>query len=108
MDHSGALVDFGHYGAQIGSKASVQDDCWHHVVGTLSRQGAEFLYSIYVDGKLDNTATHPEGLAASSDGWAIGARYNGSWSYQGLIQDVRIYDRALKAEEVRSLYEERN
>jgi beta-lactamase regulating signal transducer with metallopeptidase domain len=108
MDHSGALVDFGHYAAQIGSKASVQDDHWHHVVGTLSRQGAEFLYSIYVDGKLDDTATHPEGLAASSDGWAIGARYNGSFSYQGLIQDVRIYDRALKAEEVRSLYEERN
>jgi len=108
MDHSGALVDFGHYGAQVASKASVQDGNWHHIAGTLSRQGADFIYSIYVDGKLDNTATHPEGLAASSKAWAIGARYNGSWSYQGLIEDVRIYDCALKEDEVKKLYEERD
>jgi hypothetical protein len=114
MDYQGQTVRFGFYKAPntVGSKATVQDDQWHHVVGTLSKTKSDggLIYSIYVDGKLDNTATGPTitELAATSQPWAIGARYDGTYGYRGLIEDVRIYDRALSPAEVQAIYEERN
>jgi hypothetical protein len=114
MDYQGQTVRFGFYQAPntVGSKATVQDDQWHHVVGTLSKTKSDggLIYSIYVDGKLDNTATGPSiGIvAATTLGWAIGARYDGTYGYRGLIEDVRIYDRALSPSEVQTIYEERN
>jgi len=41
------------------------------------------------------------GLKGPDKGWAIGARYLGNWPYVGAISDVRIYDHALSAAEVR-------
>jgi hypothetical protein len=46
------------------------------------------------------------GLGTTSSSWAIGARYDGTWAYRGLIDDVRIYDRALTADEVREVFNE--
>jgi hypothetical protein len=105
MDYNGTSASFGHYGIGfVKSNTNVQDDQWHHLVGTMNRSGSDYLYSIYVDGQLDNTLTNSVGLTATSNGWAIGARYDGSWTYRGLIEDVRIFDRALTPAEVRKLY----
>ncbi len=108
MEWQGSSVSFGHYEQAVTSKANVQDDRWHHVVGTLSQSGSDYVYSIYVDGKLDNTSTNTWGLGATSKGWAIGARYDDTWGYRGLINDVRIYDRALSASEIESIYMEKS
>jgi hypothetical protein len=105
MDYNGTSVTFGHYGiVGASSKADVQDNQWHHVAGTMSKSGSEYIYSIYVDGKLDGTATSSTGLAPTDHGWAIGARYDGSWRYRGLIEDVRIYNRALSGTEIQAIY----
>jgi len=100
----GGSVTFGHYPENVRSNANVQDNRWHHVVGTIRQSGSDYVYSIYVDGKLDNTLTNSMGLAATSNGWDIGERYDGIQSYRGLIDDVRIFDRALTPAEVRKLY----
>jgi len=105
MDNNGFNVSFGHYGlGYVRSKADVQDDRWHQVTGTMSQSGAQYIYRIYVDGKLDNSATNSVGLPATSGAWTIGARSNGAWPYEGLIGDVRIFDRALTSSQVRKLY----
>ena len=105
MDNNGASVDFGHYGlGYVRSKTNVQDDRWHHVAGTMAKSGSGYIYSIYVDGKLDNSITSSVGLPATSGGWAIGVRSNGTWPYQGVIGDVRIFDRVLSPSQVRKLY----
>jgi len=105
MDYNTTSVSFGHYAiVEATSKVNVQDDRWHHVAGTMRQSGSDYVYSIYVDGKLDDTATNSMGLTATSNGWAIGARYNGTWTYQGLVADVRIYDRALSASEIQAIY----
>jgi hypothetical protein len=106
MDYNGTSVSFGHYGTVnfVQSHANVQDDRWHYVVGTMHQSGSRYIYCIYVDGKLDNTAIGSAGIEATSNGWSIGARYDGNWSYQGLIDDVRIFDRALTSHEVQKLY----
>ena len=110
MHYQGATAVFGFYPNfnNVSSKSNVQDSQWHHVVGTLSKSNSGYLYSIYVDGKLENTNTGTMGLAATSKGWAIGARYDGTYGYRGLVEDVRIYDRALSPSEVQAIYEERN
>ena len=108
MDYNTTSVSFGHYGiACATSKINVQDNQWHHVAGTMRQSGSDYIYSIYVDGKLDNTATNATGLTATENGWAIGARYDGTWGYQGLVEDVRIYDRALSASEIQAIYAEK-
>ena len=78
---------------------------WHHIAGTFSRDGDNFVYRVFVDGKLDNQVTNAEGLSPTQNGWAIGSRFNGSWPYQGLVADVRIYDRALEESEVKRIYD---
>jgi hypothetical protein len=104
MDYNSTSVSFGHYGIVCAtSKANVQDDQWHHVAGIMRQSGSDCVYSIYVDGKLDNTATNSMGLTPTEHGWAIGARYDGSWGYRGLVEDVRIYDRALSAPEIQAI-----
>ena len=105
VDYNRTSATFGHYSlAEIKSVANVQDNEWHHLVGTMAKSGSDYIYSIYVDGQLDNAMTNSVGLTATTGSWAIGARYDGSWTYQGLIQDVRIFDRALTPAEVRKLY----
>ena len=105
MDNNGGSVDFGHNGlGYVRSKTNVQDDRWHHVVGTMSKSGSGYIYSIYVDGKLDNSISSAVGLTATSGAWTIGARYNGAWPYQGLIGDVRIFNRALSPSQVGKLF----
>jgi hypothetical protein len=115
MDYNNTSVTFGHYGAfpggvNVKSKTNAQDDRWHHVVGTLSKSDSGYIYSIYVDGKLDNTESGPVGLAADSSRspWTLGAGSDGSYAYRGLMADFRIYDRALTPSEVQAIYEERN
>jgi DNA-directed RNA polymerase subunit RPC12/RpoP len=108
MDYNGTSVSFGHYAIVCAtSKADVQDNQWHHVAGTMRQSGSDYIYSIYVDGKLDNTATNSTGLTPTDRGWAIGARYDGTWTYRGLVEDVRIYDRALSAPEIQAIYAEK-
>jgi len=105
MDYNTTSVTFGHFGlGDVKSTANVQDDRWHHVAGTMRQSGSDYIYSIYVDGKLDNIATNSTGLTPTGNGWAIGARYDGTWGYRGLVEDVRIYDRALSASEVQAIY----
>jgi|GEM_PF-2137747 hypothetical protein len=104
MDYNRTSVSFGHYFAQVKSKVNVQDDQWHFVVGTISKQGSGYVYSIYVDGKLDNSMNCDVGVSPSKDSWSIGARYDGSWAYRGLVEDVRFFNKALTDEEVDKLY----
>ena len=63
-----------------------------------------YVYSIYVDGNLDNTMTNTVGLASTTRPWTIGGRYDGSWRYSGVVSDVRIFDKALSPAEVRRIY----
>lgn len=71
---------------------------WYHVVGTFDRGTMR----IYVNGELEGEEKGPQQLV-SQPGFPlfIGVhRGPGSWPWDGLIDEVRIYNRALSAEEV--------
>jgi len=68
---------------------------WHHVVGTYDRQHVR----IYVNGKLKSSSARTGAMPLNENNTVVGF-WNNDF-FPGLIDEVRIYDRALSLEEVR-------
>ena len=80
---------FGHKG--------VADGRWHHVAGVLD--GTRM--SIYVDGALDVSAASSPNVSVNDYSVLIGANAQADERlFCGLIDDVRVYDRALSVDEL--------
>ena len=87
-------------GFGMSSTTSVNDGVWHHAVVTTNNTNEN---KIYVDGVLENSnssATNPEGVVH------IGRYGSLPYWFNGSIDQVRIFDEALTATEVESLYNE--
>ena len=88
----------------VTSTTGITDTNWHHVVTTYSAGTV----SLYIDGKLNRSVNNggPSTLASSSLDTLIGARNapTGSSLLAGTMDEVRIYNRALSAQEVSQLY----
>jgi len=85
------------------STGAVSDTDWHHVAATRSGETVTF----YVDGAPAGTADisgesadNPVPVRIGTDGPGYGA----ASMFKGLIDDVRIYNRALSQAEIRALY----
>jgi N-acetylneuraminic acid mutarotase len=75
---------------------------WYHVTAVQFGQGGLPMH-FYINGELVGSDVTPETISDADK------LYVGRWNadgrlYNGLIDDVRIYDRALSAEEVQALY----
>ena len=88
------------------SRTFVQDDQWHHLVGTLVQNSSGNTYRIYVDGQLKGTTNTTVGFTSSRNGWIIGWQPGGGYGFRGLLKDLRIYDCALSLSQVRAIYAE--
>ena len=88
------------YAQAVASDPLSQNE-WHHLVGTYD--GAQI--KIYVDGALANSVPKNGSIISSLDPAVIGRRVlSDSRFYNGRIDDVRIYNRALYPEEVVDQY----
>lgn len=82
------------------------DSGWHHVVGTWN--GRET--AVYVDGELEGKNLwvpepgDPLDIAASTAAFRIGWGYTWNYTWIGAIDEVRIYDHVLSAEEIKNSY----
>ncbi|MBL7188618.1 MAG: LamG domain-containing protein [Phycisphaerae bacterium] len=68
---------------------------WYHIAGTFD--GSSF--NIYVNGALEGSVLHP-GVHADASGILIGARSGQQNYFTGDMDDVRLYSKALTAEEI--------
>jgi hypothetical protein len=76
---------------------------WHHALATFDSSSGGV--AIYVDGKLDSTfVTSQECFSAPDFPLHVGNDFVTSQSFNGQIDDVRIYNRALSSNEVALLY----
>jgi hypothetical protein len=104
----------GGYDDTINSSATVNDGSWHHVVVCRNQGTGE--KDIYIDGSLDTHDFDTTALLSDPVLLTIGAiadasnpdpssptetGYNG---YQGLLDDIQIYDRVLNTNEITFLY----
>ena len=81
---------------------------WHHVAVTYAG-GKSDAVLIYLDGELQSASTlvgSPKRLNTGTGPAAIGRSVSGTKHYTGLIDDVRLYDVALSAEQVLALFDE--
>jgi len=83
---------------------TINDGAWHHVAGTYDGANVK----VYVDGILEVTEPHT-GDSINTDGFCIGAPMDSSGSvdntfqFQGVVDQGRLYDRALTSNEVWSI-----
>jgi len=85
------------------SESVITDGAWHHIGLVYDFDG--FLRKLYVDGTEVARDTNAVGGVYSEGGLYIGAGKNlepGSF-FSGLIDDVRVYNQALNAEEIAAL-----
>ena len=87
-------------------KSDVQTTEWQHLVFTW-KSGEQF--TLYIDGELDDDPIHNDDATDGKISGATkliigkGAKDNNGTSWPGLIDDVRIYDRALTEAEIEQL-----
>lgn len=80
---------------------------WHHVAGTYNKTTGK--QKLYIDGELVSTQEHPPGntimpLAYYSD-MRIGYSRTNTGYFNGVIDDVRLYNREISDHEVQDIYQ---
>lgn len=112
--NTGGQVAVGVYDGYIRGSRTVNDGAWHHVVAVLQDDGSPDLNEIllYVDGVLETdtvianvTGGRPVNTSCM-ESVIVGAQtVNTSFTnyYSGLLDEIRIYSRALESEEIRRL-----
>ena len=91
-------VDY--WGAQYDNFSPVKINEWQHVV--LSHDGTS--HNFYLNGILTSSNRHNINIINSGNAY-IGHHISGNFGYSGVIDDIRIYKRALSASEVQQLYQ---
>jgi len=107
-----AFVQHGIEGYGTRGATILDDNVWHHVVGVYNADTQ--LQRVYVDGALDSDPCEgPEygefEPAVSSLNLHIGDNphpdYTGNYVFEGLIDDVRVYKRAMSTQEISQLHD---
>jgi concanavalin A-like lectin/glucanase superfamily protein/type IX secretion system substrate protein len=95
------VVDGGFISVQTTNSLSLDTAEWYHVMVTYDTTDLK----IYVDGVLNNTSTNSLGaISLNSNDWGIGASPTSSiYSFNGEIDEVTLFNRALDASEIQNL-----
>jgi predicted alpha-1,2-mannosidase len=79
------------------------NNVWHHIATVYD---ANVGLSIYIDGSLVASNTTNKGaLGTTTKNFCLGASETGTECYKGLLDDVRVYNKALSVAEVQALAE---
>lgn len=80
----------------------VHKDSWHHWAFT--KNAGTGIMNIYLDGEVWASGTGKTKSMAGVTSFTLGAHTSGSSSYDGLLDDVRLFDTELTAAEVQDLF----
>ena len=90
-----------HY--QVETDEILLPNTWYHIVGVFDRASDKGY--VYINGVLEAEGPLPDAPSTNDGLTKIGCRNSATdGTFDGKIDDVRIYDRALTAEEIRQLY----
>jgi hypothetical protein len=97
LDNNGGCVE------ELDSTVNVCDNAWHHIVVTRTGS-APSTFKMYVDGVLKVTSSHASNTAPTLTRLFVASTSDNNGNFAGQIDDVRVYDRALSADDVTALY----
>lgn len=107
MAYNGLSIRANYYGSGGGqisatTPLSYNNGAWHHAVATVDNTQL----CLYVDGSLKSTGTWTgsPGVTTTTQNVDIGRHSTTGWYFNGTLDDVRIYNRTLSAEDVAALY----
>ena len=86
------------------SNAALENNAWSHVVGTLSNSEVH----LYINGLKDSSRQFNDFSSVTSTTYGLSIGRLGTYSgyyFNGKIDEVRMYDRALSAADVQALYQ---
>jgi len=96
------------YDGAKNTTANLIDDSWHHVVAVMNGS----TYTVYVDGSSTGSTDIGTGTVSTTpstngDDLKIGARFddNNTFAFNGYIDDVALFNRALTSSEVSDIYD---
>jgi len=95
-------VGEGSYATYASKAGAITSGSWYHIVGTFDGSTAK----VYVNGSLGGQDTF-SGTRQSGGSLRIGSRaYSGSpqWYFNGIIDEIRIYDSVLSEDEILDMY----
>jgi len=76
---------------------------WEYIVATYDGSNIR----MYKNGALSTTVAYSTSIATSTNSLYIGNYWDGNYPFYGIIDDVRIYNRALSQSEIQAYYERR-
>lgn len=88
-------------GSVFNSGTSVNEDQWHHVAATFDSDAGEV--RMYIDGTQAQLYLTSAILTPNSAPLLIGGNWESNKYFDGLLDDVRLYDQALTADEITTL-----
>ncbi|MHC4779327.1 MAG: LamG domain-containing protein [Planctomycetota bacterium] len=94
-------TDLGFY--RVSDNTTLSGADWHHVA--LAYDGSSL--TLYVDGAVKKSISASGFIYSSTAPFKLGAIHRGRGYFEGDLDEVRIYDRALTAEELTAHYERR-
>ncbi|MFC1691007.1 LamG-like jellyroll fold domain-containing protein [Nanoarchaeota archaeon] len=89
---------------------AVNDGNWHHVTMTYNGSSSASGVKLYVDGSKITTTTEVDSLSASISSTTpvrIGERGDNELDYNGLIDEVLIYNHTLTPQQIKAVYNNR-
>lgn len=88
---------------EIQSNSKINKEQWHHVVGVYNLSA----FKLYIDGKLDNSISEIPSIHFANSPLLIGNYdiFLGRYFWNGWIDEVRVYQRALADVEIDLLYQ---
>ena len=96
------LVAWGGSGNYVQSAIDYRDNQWHHIACIFNYPTKE----LYVDGQFIGSNSSPEGTTPATNPLHIGSRDTAVYVFDGEIDQVRIFNKAISAGEVTTLYNE--
>ncbi len=93
------VLRWGSDGNNIVTDEVVPTDKWYHIVGTYD--GSDL--RIYLNGSLSKKVPYTTNAVANTDPLRIGRRSDG-YFFDGTLDEVRIYNKALSSAEIQQLY----
>jgi hypothetical protein len=90
-------------GAEDGvTAASALSDGWHHLA-VVFEAGSLTLYVDALSAGIDTTSIYPQNLGVTTNNWLGESQWDGDDLFDGLLDEFRIYSRALSAGEIEFL-----
>lgn len=81
--------------------SAISSSTWHHLVGTYDGTNAY----LYVDGVLAQTTAATGAISTNNSVWTIGRTVGGASHFDGTLDEIKVFSRALSANEVKAEYD---